>query len=123
MAGVSYDRLPRTVCAIPKMSARLKFTNVSRTLVSTIRFLADFPCPHCLVLKSQVGDLGLPADTECRQNVRKYPAAAVKRARKRIFEMGGSVNYRGIEDELTKGGSWVPTEVGSTCVVPPSIPD
>jgi len=44
-----------------------------RALVASIRYLADFPCPHCLVLKSQIGDLGLPGDMNCRENVRKYP--------------------------------------------------
>ncbi|KAF9778157.1 hypothetical protein BJ322DRAFT_1175294, partial [Thelephora terrestris] len=83
-----------------------------RSLVATIRFLADFPCPHCLVLKSQIGNLSSVDDMECRARVRKYPATSVKRARKRIFEKGGSVNYRGVEDELTDTGSWVPTENG-----------
>jgi len=91
--------------------------------MAAIRFLADFPCPHCLVLKSQIGDLGSADDMERRTNVRKYPAAAVKRARKRIFEGGGSVNYRGNEDELTGSGSWVPTEVSSDRVGPPNVPD
>ena len=88
-----------------------------------MRYLADFPCPHCLVLKSQIGDLGLVADMKRRMNVREYPAEAVKKARKRIFEKGGSVNYRGVEDQLTDAGSWVPTEVGSSCIVPLSLPD
>lgn len=74
------------------------------------------------MLKSQIGDLGLPGDMNCRENVRKYPAAAVKRARKRIFEEGGSVNYRGVEDQLTNTGSWVPTEVSSARAVPSSAP-
>lgn len=91
--------------------------------MATIRFLADYPCPHCLVLKSQIGDLGSVEDMECRTRVRKYPAASVKRARRRIFEKGGSVNYRGIEDELTDTGSWVPTEVRSTHVIPLNAPD
>ena len=68
-------------------------------------------CPHCLILKAQIKDLGLPEDMKRRMNVRKYPVAAVKRARKRIFEQGGSVNYHGKYDELTGAGSWVPTEV------------
>ncbi|KAF9647355.1 hypothetical protein BDM02DRAFT_3098315, partial [Thelephora ganbajun] len=83
-----------------------------RALTATIRFLADFPCIHCLVLKSQIGDLGLPVDMGRHKNVRKYPAAAMKRAQKRIFKKGGRINYRGVEDELTKTGSWVPTENG-----------
>lgn len=91
--------------------------------MATIRFLADYPCPHCLVLKSQIGDLGLVDDMECRTRVRKYPAASVKRARRRIFEKGSSVNYRGVEDELTDTGSWVPTEVSSANVVAPKTPD
>ena len=89
-----------------------------RTLAATIRFLADYPCPHCLVLKLNIGNLGLVDDMKCRANVRKYPAAAVKRARKRIFEKGGSVNYRGNDDELTSSGSWVPTEVNHTHITP-----
>ena len=63
------------------------------------------------------------ADMKRRVNKREYPAEAVKQARKRIFEKGGSINYRGIEDRLTDTGSWVPTEVGSTRIAPPSTPD
>ena len=94
-----------------------------RVLMATMRYLADFPCLHCLVLKSQIGDLGLVADMKRHKNVRVYPIEAVKRARKRIFEKGGSVNYRGVEDQLTDTGSWVPTEVSSICVPPPTTPD
>ena len=35
--------------------------------MATMRYLADFPCPHCLVLKSQIGDLGLVADIKRRR--------------------------------------------------------
>lgn len=74
------------------------------------------------MLKSQIGDLGSADDMKRRANVRKYPAEAVKRARKRIFEEGGSVNYRGVEDQLTNAGSWVPTEVSFVCIIPWSVP-
>lgn len=89
--------------------------------MATIRFLAEFPCPHCLILKSQIGNLGLPDDMECRKDVRKYPAPSIKRARKRIFEKGGSVSYRGVDDELTGAGSWVPTEVSSAAAIPAHV--
>jgi len=87
-------------------------------LMATLRYLAHFPCPHCKILRSQIGDLGLVADMKRRENVREFPAEAVKSARKRIFEKGGRVNYQGIEDQLTDTGSWVPTEVSSTRIAP-----
>ena len=91
--------------------------------MASMHYLADFPCPHCLVLKSQIGDLGLIADMKRCGNVWEYPAEAVKQAQKRIFEKGGSINYRGIEDRLTDTGSWVPTEVSSAYITPLSTPD
>lgn len=124
MAGLSFDGLPRTVCVPLQTLMKVQLTAIiPRALIASIRFLADFPCPHCLVLKSQIGDLGSADDMERRENVRKYPATAVKRARKRIFENGGSVNYRGVNDELTETGSWVPTEASSICTAPLSTPD
>ena len=80
--------------------------------MASIRYLALHPCTHCKILRSQIGDLGLVADMERRQDVREFPAKAVKSARKRIFDQGGSVNYRGLDDKLTDSGSWAPTEVG-----------
>jgi len=124
MVGMSHDGLPGTVCVIFSALMKVELMNFTpRALVATIRYLADFPCPHCLVLKSQIGDMGLVADMKRRANEREYPAEAVKHARKRIFEKGGSVNYRGIEDQLIGTGSWVPTEVGYTRIASPSIPD
>lgn len=88
---------------------------ISRALMATIRFLTDYPCPHCFVLKSQIVDLGLVEDMEHCADVQKFPAMVVKNAQKRIFEKGRSVNYKGIKDKLTDSGSWVPMEVGSVC--------
>jgi hypothetical protein len=65
----------------------------------------------------------LPCAQVTDTRVRKYPAASVKRARRRIFEKGSSVNYRGVEDELTDTGSWVPTEVSFANAVAPNTPD
>ena len=91
--------------------------------MASMRYLADFPRPHCLVLKLQIGDLGLIVDMKCHANKCEYPAEAMKQAQKRIFKKGGSINYWGIKDRLTDTSSWVPTEVGSTCIAPPSTPD
>lgn len=58
-ACLPFHRLSRAVGAIsylPSNGADGVFP------VATIRFLADFPCPHWLVLKSQIGDLGLATD-------------------------------------------------------------
>ena len=48
--------------------------------MASMRYLVDFPCPHCLMLKSQIGDVGLIADMKRRGNVWEYPAEAVKQA-------------------------------------------
>lgn len=92
-------------------------------LMATLRYLALFPCPHCMILRSQIGDMGLVADMKRRTNTRVFPAEAVKSARKRIFEKGGSVNYRGNDDQLTDTGSWVPTEVSSVHTARPTVAD
>ena len=68
-------------------------------------------CPRCLVLKSEVPDMGKDFDLRRRQAVRNYARDAVDRveiARSIIFDKGMSV---GGELGILKPRSLVPTRV------------
>lgn len=73
--------------------------------------MATFLCPRCLILKSDVPHIGKDFDMNRRKSQpRRYSAENVEIARKAIFDLGRSVNYKG-EYDLLKEGSWVPTRV------------
>ena len=44
--------------------------NNFRTLLACIKFLAQCPCPRCLIQKDKIGELGTTADRRRREN---YP--------------------------------------------------
>ena len=73
--------------------------------------MATFLCPRCLVLKADVPNIGKDFDMNRRKSQpRRYSLENVEIARKAIFDLGRSVNYKGEYDPL-KQGSWVPTQV------------
>jgi hypothetical protein len=80
-------------------------------MLETMKTLAKYICPRCLVLKADVPHIGKDFDMNRRHsNPRKYSPEDVEAARKAIFDGGRSVGYKGEFDPL-KVGSWVPTRV------------
>ena len=76
-----------------------------------MKCMATFLCPRCLVLKADVPNIGKDFDMNRRKSQpRRYSLENVEIARKAIFDLGRSVNYKGEYDPL-KQGSWVPTRV------------
>ena len=74
--------------------------------MATIRNLAQFLCPRCKTLKSQVPDISKDFDLHRRKNLRDYArdaTARVENAPWNIFDLGLSV---GGELEILKEGSW-----------------
>ena len=124
VVSLPFIRLPGKVHVAFPTSINVDLTCLTcRMLMATLRYLAHFPCPHCMILRSQIGDMGLVADMKRRTNAQVFPTEAVNSARKRIFEKGGSVNYRGNDDRLTNTGSWVPTEVSFARTAPLTVAD
>ena len=79
--------------------------------METMKSMATFLCPRCLVVKDDVPHIGKDFDINRRKSqARKYSAENVEIARKAIFDLGRSVGYKGELDPL-KEGSWVPTRV------------
>ncbi|PPR08295.1 hypothetical protein CVT24_002453, partial [Panaeolus cyanescens] len=80
-----------------------------KVLLATIRDKGLCPCPRCLVAKSDLDGLGLPADTATRlEKPRAFEMAKVKKARIQIYSEGQPIGGKAVED-LLKGFSGVPT--------------
>ncbi|KAJ7213049.1 hypothetical protein GGX14DRAFT_620012 [Mycena pura] len=80
--------------------------------LSTIRNLDGHPCPHCLILKSQIPETGTKNDMKRRKNLRTVTdwwLLQVDKAREAIFDRGLAVNSAHVE-KLLKGNSWVLTK-------------
>lgn len=88
-----------------------------------MKTLAQYICPRCLVLKTDVPQIGKDFDMNRRHtNPRKYSLENVDIARKAIFDSGRSVGYKGEINPL-KVGSWVPTRVRSPFTLVLESPD
>ncbi len=85
-----------------------------RILLACIRFLGRCPCPRCLVLKSQVPDMGTKYDRKRQsENFRKdttFVQMLIAKARKLIFEVGKSIASKAVECKIYTT-SLLPTRV------------
>jgi hypothetical protein len=86
-------------------------------MLATIRDQGLCPCPHCLVPKRKLDQLGSLEDTRNRtRKARKYDGDTVREARRSIYELGVAINGAAIQREL-KATSAVPTLVSLWHVV------
>ncbi|KEP45340.1 hypothetical protein V565_285640 [Rhizoctonia solani 123E] len=72
-------------------------------LIATIKDLGNFPCPHCLIPKAKIPQLGLKSDDAIRNNRRKDDEnrqQLVTQARKYIYGDGYVVNSKHVSDIL-----------------------
>ena len=86
-------------------------------MLESMKAMAKFLCPRCLIVKADVPHIGKDFDTNRRKSLaRKYSPKDIEIARKAIFDLGRSVGYKGELDPL-KEGSWVPTRVWSPLIL------
>lgn len=84
-----------------------------RVLLTTLKFLANMPCPRCLTLKSEIVDLGTKLDARRRAKKRVDDEArrsAIERARGWIYSSGRRIRGKAVEAWIGVK-SWVPTRV------------
>jgi len=90
--------------------------NNHRILMTCLKYLAQCPCPRCLILKSNIPRLGMEVDKKARQKLARVDSKeiqnTVNHARRLMFEEGINVSSVFI-DRLLKPQSLVPTRVGS----------
>ena len=80
-------------------------------MLESMKAMAKFLCPRCLIVKADVLHIGKDFDTNRRRSLaQRYSPKDVEIARKAIFDLGRSVGYKGELDPL-KEGSWAPTRV------------
>ena len=85
-------------------------------MLESMKTMAKFLCPRCLIVKADVPHIGKDFDTNRRKSLaRTYSPKDVEIAREAIFDLGRSVGYKGELDPL-KEGSWAPTRVRSPLV-------
>jgi len=84
--------------------------------MTCLKYLAQCPCPRCLILKSNIPRLGMEVDKNARQKLVRADSKAIQntvnRARQMIFEDGINITSVYI-DRLLKPQSLVPTRVRS----------
>ena len=84
--------------------------------MTCLKYLAQCPCPRCLILKSKIPRLGMEVDNKACQKLTwvdsKEIQNTVNNARRLIFEEGINVSSVSI-DHLLKPHSLVPTRVSS----------
>jgi hypothetical protein len=84
--------------------------------MTCLKYLAQCPCPRCLILKSNIPHLGMEVDKKARQQLAwvdsKEIQNKVNHARRLIFEDGINISSVFI-DRLLKPHSLVPTRVSS----------
>ena len=86
-------------------------------MLACIKAMAKFLCPRCLIAKCDVHHIGKDFDMSRRKShPRTYSIEDIEIARKAIFDLGRSVNYKGEYDPL-KLGSWAPTRVYSPLIL------
>ncbi|EFI26951.1 ubiquitin and ribosomal protein S27a [Coprinopsis cinerea okayama7 len=86
---------------------------LEKALIATIRSLGTYPCPRCLVPKSDMNQAGTGEDKSLRSENPRVDTAErrekVKAAREKIFDQGYAVNSRVVDEEL-KSNSMVPVK-------------
>ncbi|KAJ3556133.1 hypothetical protein NP233_g12048 [Leucocoprinus birnbaumii] len=80
-----------------------------KVLLATIRDKGLFPCPRCLVHRSELRSLGLKKDAQTRsEKFRTYVGDKISAARKAIYDLGLSIRSNAVE-LLLRPISAVPT--------------
>ena len=89
-------------------------TLLHRVLISGIKFLGKFPCPRCLVQKSDLGKMGMSRDMKRRKHHPRVDTVHRQRlintAHKFIFTKGAGIDGVRVRNLLDEG-SYVPTIV------------
>ena len=84
--------------------------------MTCLKYLAQCPCPRCLIFKSNIPRLGMEVDKKARQQLARVDSKeiqnTVNHARRLMFEEGINVSSVFI-DRLLKLQSLVPTRVSS----------
>jgi len=84
--------------------------------MTCLKYLAQCPCPRCLILKSNIPRLGMEVDKKACQKLARVDSKeiqnTVNHARRLMFEDGTSISSVFI-DRLLKPHSLVPTRVSS----------
>ncbi|TFY58685.1 hypothetical protein EVJ58_g6273 [Rhodofomes roseus] len=85
-----------------------------KVLLASIRDMGSCPCPHCLIPKAEICNLGTTEDMRRREQDRRLDdeqrQKLVTEARRLIYEQGSSIKSTAVE-ALLKLTSLVPTEV------------
>ncbi|THV03577.1 hypothetical protein K435DRAFT_817199 [Dendrothele bispora CBS 962.96] len=83
-----------------------------KALLATIRTLGRCPCPHCLVEKNQIRQLGTKGDRSRRETKARVDTQhrrnMIEHVRKWVFDFGKSVTNQAV-DTFLQPYSWVPT--------------
>lgn len=94
--------------------------------MTCLKYLAQCPCPRCLILKSNIPRLGMEVDKKARQRLARVDSkeiqSTVNHARRLMFEDGINVSSVFI-DRLLKPRSLVPTRVSSFISLISNDPD
>ena len=84
--------------------------------MTCLKYLAQCPCPRCLILKSNIPRLGMAVDKNTRKQLIQVDSKAlqnkVNHARQLMFKDGINISSVFI-DRLLKPQSLVPTQVSS----------
>ena len=84
--------------------------------MACLKYLANCPCPRCLILKSKIPCLGMKADANDRQKLARIDSRHIHNkinlARKLLFVDGKSIKSVFV-DRMLQPTSLVPTRVGS----------
>ena len=84
--------------------------------MTCLKYLAQCPCPRCLILKSNIPRLGMEVDKKARQQLARVDSKEIQnmvnRARRLMFEDGINISSVFI-DRLLKPHSLVPTRISS----------
>lgn len=84
-----------------------------RVLLASIKYLAQCPCPRCLVKKDQIGDLGTKFDSQWHDQIwedNSNRKGNIEMTRSWIFEKGRGILSAAVERVLSPM-SLVPTRV------------
>jgi hypothetical protein len=82
----------------------LRLISKFRTLLACIKFLAQCPCPRCLILKSKVGDLGKKVDRRRRERYIREDShwlrSTVTMVRDWLYRQGINITSKRVKDNL-----------------------
>lgn len=86
----------------------------NRVLITLIRYFGNFPCPRCLVPKTEIRQLGMMQDEEFRRQHRRVDdsqrRSVINKAWKSVYLKGKGVTSRDV-DNLLSSKSLVPVHV------------